>query len=63
MPKAERQEETFDEQTVVRPVSCRKCRDEGWWVDGAAQQRGEKFFFYCDCKAGVRVQEEDEGGD
>jgi len=64
MPKAERREETFDdEQTAVRPVFCRKCRDEGWWVDGAAQERGEKFFQYCDCPAGVKAHFEDEGSD
>lgn len=57
MPKAERREETSDEQTGVRPVACRKCRDEGWWLDE------NKWFHYCDCKAGIRVREEDEGGD
>jgi len=64
MPKAERQEEIFDEgQTVVRPYFCRKCRDQGWWVDAEAQERGEQFFFWCSCPTGVRVREEDEGGD
>jgi hypothetical protein len=59
MPKAERQEETFDdEQTAVRPVSCRKCRDTGLWQDD------ERRYHYCDCKAGVDAKaEDDEGGD
>jgi len=37
------------------PPSCPECKDRGWWLDGDG-------FRYCDCSAGAKAQEEDEGG-
>jgi hypothetical protein len=39
---------------------CPKCGDEGWWIDDRAR---ESWFHYCTCPAGIKAQEEDEGGD
>ena len=41
---------------------CPKCGDAGWWI-GDAGCGGGSWFHYCDCPAGLRAQEEDEGGD
>jgi hypothetical protein len=49
--------------TPLIPDTCSRCHGWGWWVDDAAQRRGDKFFFYCSCSAGAQAKFEDEGGD
>jgi hypothetical protein len=56
-------DEQIDRLRPLAAATCPQCSGWGWWVDDAAQKRGEKFFFYCACAAGIRVQEEDGGGD
>jgi len=58
-------EDTQSQKHIPPPTPhvCPQCRDQGWWVDGEALQRGETFFFWCSCPTGVRVRFEDEGGD
>jgi hypothetical protein len=34
---------------------CPKCGDAGWWIDNSG-------LHYCDCAAGIRVREEEDGG-
>jgi hypothetical protein len=55
--------EQIDQLLPLTAAACPTCKDQGWWVDGEAQKRGETFFFYCACAAGARAKFEDEGGD
>ena len=41
---------------------CPKCGDGGWWMDDVVGDDGTGFH-YCHCAAGMKAQEEDEGGD
>jgi hypothetical protein len=57
-----RRTEREDEETAAArrmahlTAICQRCGDAGWWINDTG-------IHYCDCAAGIKAQEEDEGGD